>query len=164
NERFASAEQLLPIENLLDPLNTTIGNPILNSSKTYQLYFGLNNYIMLCRLGYRFNLCGSLDERSISSYRITDENFKTYTTYINISGNYRLFGGFNINKSFQSGQSKFRTSLSMRVNYNDQQGFINGEKYTSQSYNLNPRFNFNWDLGDILTVSPSYNISFQTTE
>ena len=52
----------------------------------------------------------------------------------------------------------------MRVNFNDQQGFINGEKYTSQSYNLNPRFNFNWDLGEILTVSPSYNISFQTTE
>lgn len=164
NERFASAEQLLPIENLSDPLNTTIGNPDLNSSKTYQLYFGLNNYIMQSRLGYGFNLGGSLDERSISSYRITDENFKTYTTYINISGNYRLFGGFNINKSFQSGQSKFRTSLSMRVNYNDQQGFINGEKYTSQSYNLNPRFNFNWDLGEILTVSPSYNISFQTTE
>ena len=164
NERFASAEQLLPIENLSDPLNTTIGNPDLNSSKTYQLYFGLNNYIMQSRLGYGFNLGGSLDERSISSYRITDENFKTYTTYINISGNYRLFGGFNINKSFQSGQSKFRTSLSMRVNFNDQQGFINGEKYTSQSYNLNPRFNFNWDLGEILTVSPSYNISFQTTE
>lgn len=164
NERFASAEQLLPIENLSNPLNTTIGNPDLNSSKTYQLYFGLNNYIMQSRLGYGFNLGGSLDERSISSYRITDENFKTYTTYINISGNYRLFGGFNINKSFQSGQSKFRTSLSMRVNYNDHQGFINGEKYTSQSYNLNPRFNFNWDLGEILTVSPSYNISFQTTE
>ena len=164
NERFASAEQLLPIENLSDPLNTTIGNPDLNSSKTYQLYFGLNNYIMQSRLGYGFNLGGSFDERSISSYRITDENFKTYTTYINISGNYRLFGGFNINKSFQSGQSKFRTSLSMRVNFNDQQGFINGEKYTSQSYNLNPRFNFNWDLGEILTVSPSYNISFQTTE
>ena len=164
NERFASAEQLLPIENLSDPLNTTIGNPDLNSSKTYQLYFGLNNYIMQSRLGYGFNLGGSLDERSISSYRITDENFKTYTTYINISGNYRLFGGFNINKSFQSGQSKFRTSLSMRVNFNDQQGFINGEKYTSQSYNLNPRFNFNWDLGEVLTVSPSYNISFQTTE
>lgn len=164
NERFASAEQLLPIENLSNPLNTTIGNPDLNSSKTYQLYFGLNNYIMQSRLGYGINLGGSLDERSISSYRITDENFKTYTTYINISGNYRLFGGFNINKSFQSGQSKFRTSLSMRVNFNDQQGFINGEKYTSQSYNLNPRFNFNWDLGEILTVSPSYNISFQTTE
>ena len=164
NERFASAEQLLPIENLSDPLNTTIGNPDLKSSKTHQLYFGLNNYIMQSRLGYGFNLGGSLDERSISSYRITDENFKTYTTYINISGNYRLFGGFNINKSFQSGQSKFRTSLSMRVNFNDQQGFINGEKYTSQSYNLNPRFNFNWDLGEILTVSPSYNISFQTTE
>ncbi len=164
NERFASAEQLLPIENLSNPLNTTIGNPDLKSSKTHQLYFGLNNYIMQSRFGYGFNLGGSFDERSISSYRITDENFKTYTTYINISGNYRLFGGFNINKSFQSGQSKFRTSLSMRVNFNDQQGFINGEKYTSQSYNLNPRFNFNWDLGEVLTVSPSYNISFQTTE
>lgn len=163
NERFASAEQLLPIENISNPLNTTIGNPDLKSTKTHQLYFGLNNYIMQSRLGYGINMGGTYDERNVSSYRITDENFKTYTTYINITGNYRLFGGFNINKSFQNGQSKFRTSLSMRLNYNDQQGFINGEKYTSQTYNLSPRFNFNWDLGEILTINPSYNIIFQTT-
>src|SRR5690625_5147540 len=136
NERFASAEQLLPIENLSNPLNTTIGNPDLKSSKTHQLYFGLNNYIMQSRFGYGFNLGGSSDERSISSYRITDENFKTYTTYINISGNYRLFGGFNINKSFQSGQSKFRTSLSMRLNFNDKKCYINCKNYTYQTYEL----------------------------
>lgn len=163
NETLASAEQLLPIENISNPLNTISGNPNLKSIKTHQIYLGINNYIIQNRLGYSINVGGNYDERSISSYRITDENFKTFTTYINITGNYRIFGGFNINKSFQSGQSKFRTSLSMRLNYNDQQGFLNGEKYTSKSYSLNPNFNFNWDLGEILTINPSYNMSFQTT-
>lgn len=163
NERFASAEQLLPIENLSNPLNTSIGNPDLKTSRSHQVSIGLNNYNTQTRLGYNFRIGGTYDERGISSYRITDDNFKTLSTYLNINGNYRLFGGMSINKSFTSGRNKFRSSLGLNVNYNNQQGFINGEEYLSESYNFRPRFSFNWDLGDVLTVSPSYNMTYQIT-
>lgn len=46
--------QLLPIENLLNPLNTIVGNPELNINKTHSVYLLYRNFDFATRSGYGF--------------------------------------------------------------------------------------------------------------
>lgn len=161
SESFATAEQLLAIENLSNPLNTTTGNPNLKTNRNHSLYFGFRDFNFQTRSGYNIYAGGSYSERSLTSYRITDENFKSKTTYVNVEGNYNLWIGLNYNKSFSSGRNKFRVGVGMNAGHNYNQGFANEIKYDAYSYNLRPRVNFNWEIDKVLIINPSYNINYQ---
>lgn len=163
-ENYANASQLLPIENLSNPLNTIIGNPDLKTLKGHTVYIGFNNFNFQSKTGFNLYMGGRYDERNVVNFKTIDENFKSETTYVNISGNYNLWMGFNINKSFKSGNSKFRAGLGFSGTHSFRQGFTNGVKYDARSYNFRPRVNFNWDLGEVLNVNPSYNLNYQFTE
>lgn len=159
-----SAEQLLPIENLSNPLYTYIGNPDLNPLKTHTVYLGFNNFNFQSRTGFNVYVGGNYKEEDVAAFRTIDENFVTTSTYRNIEGNYMIWGGLNLNKSFTSGRNKFRMGGGISVNHSFNQGFIESQEYSSSNYSISPRFNFNWDLGEILSVNPSYNLRYQFTE
>lgn len=159
-----SAQQLLPIENLANPLNTYIGNPELDPSRIHTMYAGWNNFNFQARTGYNIYIGGNFEEVGITNYRIIDENFATTSTYRNVNGNYNIFGGANINKSFTKERSKIRIGGGVNINHSKNKGFVDGEEFISKNYSISPRVNFNWDLGEILTVNPSYNLRYQFTE
>lgn len=164
NNSLPSSQQLLPILNLSDPLNTFIGNPDLEMNKTHNFYVGLNNFNMQSKLGININLGANYNESSVTNFRTINEDFVSNTTYVNVEGNYWMWGSLNVNKSFTSGRSKFRVGLGTSLNYAYNQGFIDGEKYISKSKYITPRINFNWDFADYLTVNPSYNVRFQIND
>lgn len=156
-----SAHQLLPIENLSNPLNTYIGNPDLEPTRTHTIYAGWNNFNFQAKTGYNIHLGGNFEEVGITNYRIIDENFATTSTYRNVKGNYNLWGGINFNKSFTKDRNKFRFGGGININHSNNKGFVDGEEFISKNYSISPRVNFNWDLGDILTINPSYNLRYQ---
>lgn len=158
-----TALQLLPIENLSNPLSTFIGNPDLKPIKNHSVYLGINNFNFQTKAGYNIYFGGNFNEQDVTSYRLIDENFASNTTYRNIKGNYNLWGGINLNKSYTSGKSKFRVGGGLSTNHSFSQGFVDGIAYESRSYNFRPRVNFNWDLGEILTINPSYSLNYQLT-
>ncbi len=164
NVDLPSAQQLLPIENRSNPLNYYVGNPDLNPTKTHNIYIGYNNFNFQTRTGYNVNFGGNFYESSIANYREINEDFLTTSTYRNVNGNYSLWGGFNANKSFSKNKSKFRLGAGVYLNHSSNKGFVEGEEYISRNFSIRPRINFNWDLGEILTVNPSYVLSYQHTE
>ncbi|MBA5629125.1 outer membrane beta-barrel protein [Moheibacter lacus] len=159
-----SAQQLLPIENRNNPLNYYIGNPDLDPTKTHNVYFGYNNFNFQTRTGYNVYFGGNFNEVAITNFRSIDEDFVTTSTYRNVHGNYNLWAGVNGNKSFTKGKSKFRLGGGIGVNHSSNKGFVDGAEYLSKIISLSPRVNFNWDLGEILTVNPSYNLRYQFTD
>lgn len=164
NTSFASAEQLLPIENLSNPLFTRMGNPDLKTAKEHSIYLGLNNYNYQSRTGYSVYFGGNYEQGAIVDYRIVDENFKTTATYANVDGNYSFWGWLNINKSFNMGNHRLRIGGSLSGSHGFRQGFIDGLKYESKNYNLRPRINLNWDWNKILIVNPSYSLAYQLSD
>jgi hypothetical protein len=162
--RFATAEQLLPIEDLSNPLFIRLGNPELNPIKEHSLYAGFNNYNFQSKSGYNIYLGGSYEASSVVDYRLIDENFKTTATYENVDGNYMVWGGFNLNKSFSKGSHKFRMGIGLGSSHSYRQGFVDGIKYESRNYNLRPRVNFNWDLNKVVTINPSYTLNYQFSD
>lgn len=159
--RFATAEQLLAIEDISNPLFTRIGNPDLDAIKEHSLYIGVNNYNFQAKTGYNIYLGGTFEETSVVDYRIVDDNFKTTATYENVDGNYIIWGGININKSFTKGKSKFRMGGGLSSSHTYRQGFVDAQIYESRNYSLRPRINLNWELDKILTLNPSYSLNYQ---
>jgi hypothetical protein len=47
--------------------------------------------------------------------------------------------------------------------YNFSKGFTDGELYTAKSFIFSPRINLAYDYGEILTINPSYNYSYNKT-
>lgn len=164
NVTLPSAQQLLPIKNLSNPLHTYIGNPNLEPSRIHTMHAGWNNFNFQARTGYNIYVGGSFEEIGISNYRTIDENFATTSTYRNVTGNYNLFGGVNVNKSFTKERSKFRIGGGVNVNHSKNKGYVDGEEFISRNYSVGPRINFNWDLGETLTINPSYNLRYQFAE
>ena len=161
---LASAQQILPIENLSNPLNTIVGNPDLNPNIIHSVYLGLYKHNMQTRSGYSIYAGGQYNARSIANYRIIDENFASFTTYRNVNDTYYSWAGFNFNKSFTKDSHKFRFSAGLNANYSLNKGFIDGYLYEARNYSLGPRVNFNWDFGTYLTINPSYNLRYQMTD
>lgn len=159
----ASAGQLLPIEDVSNPLFTTIGNPDLDPSKRHTLYMGLNNFNFQTKTGIFVNFGGSFGETDIVSYRTLDENFITSTTYRNIHGNYNFWAGVNYSKTFKTERSNFRVGAGMSMNQSHNEQFLDEVRYQANSTSLNPRVNLSWDLGETLSVSTTYRMSYSET-
>jgi len=159
----ASAKQLLPIEDLSNPLNTVIGNPDLDPTKMHTLYVGFNNFNFQSKTGIFVNFGGNFNETGIVNYRTLDENFVTLTTYRNVHGNYSFWGGVNYSKTFKSGKSNFRIGSGFSVNQSHNEQFLDEVRYEANSTNLRPRVNLSWDLGEILSISTSYRMNYSET-
>ncbi len=159
----ASARQLLPIEDLSNPLYTTIGNPDLDPTKRHTLYVGFNNFDFQSKTGIFVNFGGSFNETDIVSYRTLDENFITTTTYRNIHGNYTFWGGVNYSKTLKTERSSFRIGAGLSLNQTHNEQFLDQIRYEANSTSLRPRVNFNWDLGEVLSINTSYRMTYSET-
>nr|WP_294935211.1 outer membrane beta-barrel protein [uncultured Flavobacterium sp.] len=161
---FPSADQVLPFEDVANPLNTYKGNPDLDLNKRHNVYFNFNNYDYATRSGYSFYGGGDYFDSQIVSSTTYDENRKRTTTYENVADTYSSWFGGNWGKTFKKEAHKFRFGIGMNGNLNRSKGFANDELFVAKSIRLTPRVNFNYDYGELLTISPSYNFTYSETE
>jgi len=158
-----TAKQVLAIEDLADPLNTFIGNPNLDLNKNHSIYLGYNNYDFATRSGYGLYSGGNFYNNQIVSSVSYDENKKRTTTYDNVEGTYSSWLGIFWNKTIKKDAHKFTYGLRLNNNIGFSKGFTDGQLYTAKSFVLSPRLNFTYDYGEILTINPSYNYSYNET-
>ncbi|KIX21938.1 hypothetical protein SY27_04450 [Flavobacterium sp. 316] len=163
NVNLPSAEQLLPFENLANPLNTITGNAFLKPVENHNLYFNFNNYNYATRSGFYSYFGGSLNKNQIVSSTVYDSDFKANTTYQNIDQTYNFYTGFNLNKSYKKEKRIIKYGLGIGVNYNLNQGLTNAALYEARGIQLNPRVNFSYSIEDLITISPTYKYSYNTT-
>ena len=79
-----SANQILPFENLANPLNTIIGNADLKPNENYSIYTNFNNYDYATRSGFYAYAGGDYNVNQIVASTTYDADFKATTTYQNV--------------------------------------------------------------------------------
>ena len=164
NTEFPIASQVLPVENLASPLNTFIGNPDLDPNKSHYFYGSFRDYNNATKSGYSFYGGGSYFDNQVVSSTTFDQNRKRTTTYENISGNYNSWMGANWNKTIKKEANTFKISFGLGSGINLNKGFTNGEIFEAKSYRLSPRMNFTCEYGELLTINPSYNLTYNETK
>ncbi|MFH6991757.1 outer membrane beta-barrel protein [Flavobacterium sp. FlaQc-48] len=159
-----AAVQLMPVLNLTNPLNTIIGNPNLNPIEKNSVNFSFRNYDFRTRSGY--NLYGKADyyNNNVVSTSIYDDSGKRNTTYVNISGTYRTSIGGNWNQSIKRDAHVLRYGFGLNGSYTFDKGFTNAIMYNAKSTALTPKVNLTYEYGELLIISPSYNLSYNQTE
>ena len=159
-----SAHQVLPFENLSNPLNTIIGNADLKPNENYSMYFNFNNYDYASRSGFYGYGGGDYNVNQIVSSTIYDTDFKATTTYQNVSEGYNYYVGFSLNKSTKKEKRTFKYSLGMQVGYDYNQGLTNAALYESKALKITPRTNITWSIEDFVTINPSYRYTYITND
>lgn len=155
-----SARQVLPVEDLANPLNTLIGNPNLDLNKNHWFNFSYRDFDYATRSGYGIYSGLNLYDNQIVSSTTYDDNRKRTTTYQNVSGTYNGWLGMYWNKSYKKEAHKFRFETRLSTNFGLSKGFTDGEAFESKSNSISPRLNFTYDYGELLTINPSYNYNF----
>ncbi|TRX20662.1 outer membrane beta-barrel protein [Flavobacterium franklandianum] len=155
-----SSTQLMSVGNLANPLNTIIGNPNLNPNEKNSVNINYRNFDMRTRSGYNLYMRGDFFNSEVVSTSVYDESGKRTTTYKNVSGTYTTSLGGNWNQTVKSEAHVLRYGLSLSGNYSLDKGFTNTVLYDAKSLGVTPRVYFSYDYGELLTIAPSYNLSY----
>ncbi len=161
---FPTAEQFLPVENLTDPLNTYIGNPNLGLNETHNVNMNFNNYDYATRSGYGVYVGGQFNGNEIVSSTVYSASGKRTTTYADVSGTYETWYGVRWNKTYKSNAHTFKFVLAFNPGLAKSKGFTDGKLFEAQSLRLSPRMNFTYEYGELLTINPSYNLTYNQTD
>ncbi len=161
---FPRASQILPIENLADPLNTYIGNPNLDLNKSHNLYMNFSDFDYATRSGYGIYLGGNYFDSQVVSATLFDVNSKRTTTYNNVSDTYNSWLGGHWSKSFKNNAHTFKVNIGCSSSYDKAKGFTNGQLYNAASLSIEPHLSFTYEYGELLTVNPSYEATFSESK
>lgn len=155
-----SAIQLLPVLNLTNPLNTVIGNPDLKPIEKNSAGIDFKNFDFRTRSGYSVFIKGDYYNNDVVSTSIYDDSGKRTTTYANISGTYIATVGANWSQSIKKDAHVLRYGLGINGSYSFDKGFTNAEIYEAKTTTITPKVYLTYEYGDLLVVSPSYNLSY----
>lgn len=158
-----SATQLMPVADLNNPLNSVIGNPDLNPIEKSTAGIDFKNFDFRTRSGYSLFLRGDYYSNDIVSTSIYDESGKRNTTYVNISGTYSASVGANWNQQIKKDAHTLRYGLRLSGNYNFDKGFTNAVLYNAKSVIITPSIYASYDYGELLSIAPSYSLSYNET-
>lgn len=155
-----ASNQLLPVANLANPLNTIIGNENLNPNKKSSINLNYRNFDMRSRSGYSLYVRTDFFDSEIVSSAVFDKSGKRNTTYQNVSGTYTTSIGGNWNQTIKKEAQVLRYGLNLNTNYSFDKGFTNGVLYDATSLGISSGLYFSYDYGDLLTLAPSYGLSY----
>lgn len=164
DQSLPSANQLLPIQNVSNTLNTVTGNPNLLPTETHNASINYRNFNFQTRSGYNLFLNGNFNNNDIISTAVYNPDNSRRTSYENISGTYALSGGGSWNRSIKQESNLLRYGIALSANYRFEKGFTNMVLYGAKSIGFSPRIYLNYDYGEFFTISPSYNFSYNETE
>ncbi|MDR7209492.1 outer membrane beta-barrel protein [Flavobacterium piscis] len=156
--------QLMPVVNLNNPLNTLIGNPDLNPIEKNSANLNFKNYDFRTRSGYSLYIKGDYYNNDVVSTSIFDDSGKRTTTYVNISGTYIASVGANWNQSIKKDAHVLRYGFGINGRYSFDKGFTNDVLYNAKATAVSPKVNVTYEYGDLLIISPSYDLSYNETK
>ncbi|MDR6966407.1 hypothetical protein J2X31_000400 [Flavobacterium arsenatis] len=159
-----TANQILPVINISNPLNTITGNPDLDPTKRHGFYFGFNNYDYATRSGFYLYSGGTIYSNQIVSSTVFDDSAKRNTTFENTGTTYDSYIGFSWDKSFKMEGHTFKYSLGISGNFDLSKGLTNNQAYEAEAFSLNPEVRLSWEYGELLTITPSYSYNFRDTK
>lgn len=165
NQSLPTATQLLPVENLTNPLNTFIGNPNLDPNKLHSFNLFMNEYDYATSSGFNIHLYSNFYDNWTSAISTYDQDRKRTTTFVNISGMYNVSGGGGWYQSHKTENGhNFSYSLNMNGRYNYNKGFVDAKPYEAYGKTLNSGARFTYEYGELLKFTPNYRFSYNQTD
>ncbi|MGC4040302.1 MAG: outer membrane beta-barrel protein [Flavobacterium sp.] len=161
--QLPQANQVLPVENLSNPLSTFIGNEDLKPTQRHNFYLNFNNYDYQSRSGYYIYSGLNVSKNAVVSSTVFDDNFKSTTTYENVDVTYNSYAGINWNRSHKKEKRTLRYSVGLNLNYNFDKGLTNNILYESKAFQMTPRASLTWSIDELITIAPSYRYTLNTT-
>ncbi len=158
-----TANQILPVVNLSNPLNTITGNPDLEPTRRSNFYLGYNNYDYATRSGFYLYSGATIYNNQIVSSTVFDDSAKRTTTFENTGTTYDGYLGFSWDKSIKKEGHVFKYSLGIDSNFGLSKGLTNNQAYEAEALSLSPNIELSWEYGEIFTITPSYNYNFNNT-
>ncbi|MCW2118755.1 outer membrane beta-barrel protein [Flavobacterium sp. 7A] len=155
-----TAYQLLPVTDISSPVNTVVGNPDLEPIKKHSFNFNFRNYNMKKRSGYSFFMKTDIIDSDIISTKVYATDGTSSTTFININNIYKSSMGANWNKYKKIEGNSYRYGMAFKTDYSFDKGFVNNVFYDAKILSVSPRAYFSYNYGELLSVSPSYNLSY----
>lgn len=160
---FPEAREVLPVEDLSNPLYIYRGNPNLDPNKYHNMYVSFRDYDYATRSGWSLYLGGNYYDSQVISSTTIETNARRNTTYENVADTYNTYLGGNWNKSIKKEAHTFRYGLGISANLNAGKGFTNGVMYEADEVRLTPRVNFTYQYGELVTINPTYSYSYRET-
>ncbi|MCW4469539.1 TonB-dependent receptor [Flavobacterium sp. MFBS3-15] len=157
---FPQPGQLLPVEDLSNPLNTIVGNPNLDLTQSHTIRAGYRNFNNGSRSGINASAYLVMYDDQVTQYATIDESAKRTTSYRNISGNMNASVSLNWNKTFKQDAHEWLVNTGLSTNFSTNKGYLNTELYNSRSIGISPNVNVTYRYGELLTLSPSYNFNY----
>jgi len=162
--QFARPNEILPVEDISNPLNTFIGNSGLNPNKSHYLFASFRDYDFATKSGFNFYFGGSFYDSQIVSSTLFDESNKRTTTYENVSGTSNFWFGFNWNKTIKQDAHSYRFGFGISGSSNYNKGFTDGELFDAKVSRITPRLSFNYDYGELFSINPTYSFTYNDTQ
>lgn len=161
---FPTANQVLPVADLSNPLNSMIGNPNLNPDRMHSGFISLRNFDMATKSGY--SLYGGLQfyENQMVAFTVYNADRKGTTTYANVDGTYFSYFGVNWNKTIKKEANVYKIGISLNSNIGLNKGYTNGVLFDANVLRITPRVNFTYEYGELLVINPSYSFAYNETK
>jgi hypothetical protein len=163
NADFPSPSQVLPVEDVSNPMVTSVGNPDLDPQRYHNININLRDYDYASRSGWSVYAGAQYYDNQIMGQTEVGTSAQIRTTYANVSGTYNAWFGGSWSKSIKKEANKYRFSLRLNNSYNVDKGFTNNQLYTGRQLQLRPRVDFTYEYGDLLVINPSYEYAYNTT-
>lgn len=151
-------DQLQPLVNNDDPINTVIGNPNLKQQFSNRFSLNYSSFQMLTERFIFFGLDYSFVKDQISNSYVTDNLGKTVTQYINVDGNYfvSIFGSL----STKIPKTNFKMDFSPNLSLNENTNYVNKSKNISKNLTFSPRLGLSSRKNNVydfrVSFSPGY--------
>ncbi|MDR1723501.1 MAG: outer membrane beta-barrel protein [Tannerella sp.] len=154
-------QQLSPVEDVSNPLNTTIGNPDLKPIYTNNLSIRIQNFMPEKQTALMLMANGSYTVNDVVSYTTNDPNTgKKHTTYSNINGNYTGNIRFMFNTPLKN--KKFSLNNMAFTTYSNANSYIDTKKNTNKSFQIQDRLGINY-RSDYADFGLNANFTFRKT-
>ena len=157
---FPRASQILPVEDLSNPLYTEIGNPNLNPTKSQSISLSYWNYDWATRSGINSYFSFNFSEDDIINYTEIDENGKSTSTYANINGTYNIWFSLNYSKQFKKDSHTFKPRIGVSSSYDYSKGLTNSLLYDARSLTTGATASLSYEYGELLTITPAYRFNY----
>ena len=153
-------DQLQPLQQNTDPLNISIGNPLLKQQFRNNFFLNWNNYKVLTGQHYYAYASFSFTNDAITQAQTIDDSGKRTYRYINTNGNY--VAGLYASSGRKLPIYDIRANLSLDVDFRKSLGYINAQENVSynNNYTVSLSFSKDWEKKEKTVASLSLQPSF----
>ena len=153
-----TTNQLQPIIDVSDPLNSYVGNP--NLKRTYQQsldlnYFSANTFTQSNFFAF---IAANKSDNAIVNADIIQSNGTRMSMPVNADGVYSFFA--NADMGFPIKKLSSRIDIGIGSNYNNNISFINGVKNNIQNSSIGPNLSWSFAKDDLIDVRFSARLNF----